>query len=493
MTGELLWQQRREFLRIDDEDLAALTVVMPDYPSPLALMGAKMFEHLGIRIARAPFAIDPAAAGLDANDLTDAQRAYLDGHDGNLETALKSGGFPLTEAQKTALQKERARLFTQARLMAQGSDIVLMPGSAPDMRPECYGAKPHPETDVDRNPFNLRQDIDTELVTAAIKDNIPYCGLCYGMQLFTYIYSVFQHAQGQIAETLAQKDASLDEKTRRRLARARIDGEHIRHLVALKEQAPAAFDTVALIQDVPDYLSGKIEDAAGNTHAPVSEDEQVAHRLPEYAYIGRDRLQAWVEAHYEDSLSEAPETNIFVEAKVETRHETLLTGGGTTISCLLGQAGQPRWTELSSHHQAVDESSLKEDWGMYVSARAPDGIVEAVEIGRNAYGEAPFMVMAVQPHPETNAGGLASEIARSFAAMGVLRKKLFEAGYEVAAADMPTYPEFVALEREFYDTDEKPAGDDALPPLAAWVADRRGLTRRAGDVSDDNTRQSAVT
>ena len=86
-------------------------------------------------------------------------------------------------------------------------------------------------------------------------------------------------------------------------------------------------------------------------------------------------------------------------------------------SLLAGVLGVNRIGVNSSHHQAIDKlaSPLK------VTARAEDGIIEAIEFGNRNVALLPYMI-GVQYHPERLLQSLPAhrELFRSFAAAAAL-------------------------------------------------------------------------
>jgi putative glutamine amidotransferase len=76
---------------------------------------------------------------------------------------------------------------------------------------------------------------------------------------------------------------------------------------------------------------------------------------------------------------------------------------GTLLAAVIGPEAEP---VNSSHHQAVAEAGQ----GMRVSARAPDGVIEAIEETGTRF------CLGVQWHPERVAGGHRSRIFGAFVA-----------------------------------------------------------------------------
>jgi putative glutamine amidotransferase len=86
-----------------------------------------------------------------------------------------------------------------AALLIQGLDGLILTGGK-DVDPARYGQEPHPNTDVPRKDRDAFEDA---LLRAAIKENVPFLGICRGAQMLNVVLggTIIQHLPDVIGST----------------------------------------------------------------------------------------------------------------------------------------------------------------------------------------------------------------------------------------------------------------------------------------------------
>jgi putative glutamine amidotransferase len=93
-----------------------------------------------------------------------------------LRSIVRAGGEPLTLfAQSADSPEERVRRC----------DAIVVPGGA-DVRPETYGAQPHPET-VPAD-YDGQDAFESAIMAAAIAERVPLLAICRGFQLLNVTF-----------------------------------------------------------------------------------------------------------------------------------------------------------------------------------------------------------------------------------------------------------------------------------------------------------------
>jgi putative glutamine amidotransferase len=122
-------------------------------------------------------------------------------YDDYVQAVLACGGLPVL---LPAVMSEESRAA-----YAQHLHGLLVPGSPADIDPACYGEEPHARL----GPVNpLRTDFELQLVTLALRRELPVFGICGGAQVLNVALggSLYQDIPSQVAK--AYKHSGFSER-----------------------------------------------------------------------------------------------------------------------------------------------------------------------------------------------------------------------------------------------------------------------------------------
>jgi putative glutamine amidotransferase len=122
-------------------------------------------------------------------------------YDDYVQAILASGGLPVL---LPAVMSEESRAA-----YAQHLHGLLIPGSPADIDPACYGEEPHARL----GPVNpLRTDFELQLVSLALRRELPVFGICGGAQVLNVALggSLYQDIPSQVSK--AYKHSGFSER-----------------------------------------------------------------------------------------------------------------------------------------------------------------------------------------------------------------------------------------------------------------------------------------
>jgi putative glutamine amidotransferase len=122
-------------------------------------------------------------------------------YDDYVQAVLASGGLPVLLPAVMSGESRAA--------YAQHLHGLLVPGSPADIDPACYGEEPHARL----GPVNpLRTDFELQLVTLALRRELPVFGICGGAQVLNVALggSLYQDIPSQVAK--AYKHSGFSER-----------------------------------------------------------------------------------------------------------------------------------------------------------------------------------------------------------------------------------------------------------------------------------------
>jgi|GEM_PF-1748696 len=101
----------------------------------------------------------------------------------------------LNAEQKTAYEAKIAEHLQFTAKLLKRVDAFIVPGNKLDIDPARYNAKQHKSTRLARSLRNLRYQVESQMVSTAIKNNMPILAICGGMHLVNVMLggSVTQH------------------------------------------------------------------------------------------------------------------------------------------------------------------------------------------------------------------------------------------------------------------------------------------------------------
>lgn len=402
------WEKRKKALSFNDEDISKLTCVQMSYDSPYSEMLKTLYRHYGVKVEEVAYKLNTDEIGFN-----DKQLEILGGLENPppkktaayIVESLKKNDTPLTPDQEIRLRRNVRTLYTKATDQIIKADMVAMAGNSGDVPRGFYGEKPDKRVKENKNPTDIRAYIEKDIIFPTVLDrDLPAYGVCYGAQM-------------PVVTGLGK----------------------------------SALKGTKLVPHLPDEPSVAL-----------------SHSVPNYAGLGAERANAFLQKDYIGNLDGKAE-NPFVSTDamhpVEIKENSIIHELVSSQFSHFHPTKNP-YVDISSHHQAIRAETLPD--GFMATALSPDDFTECTESTRLKNGEKTLSFgLFCQFHPETGAGlpqsdiekartdfrqaqggGIAKAIAEAQIFTAMFKQRWQEAGHDLK--DMPTYLEICKHEKNYY-------------------------------------------